>query len=144
MSNNLAYQIEIRAPRAKVWQMMLGDAGYREWTAAFFEGSYFQGRWETGADMLFLGPSGEGMRAVIEQASEPDFVSIRHLGEWRNGAPVENPDWKDATESYRLSETQAGTTRVDVALTEIPESYHEMMNKTWATALAKLKAICEP
>lgn len=35
---------------------MLGDATYRQRTAAFNVGSYFQGDWSEGSKMLFLGP----------------------------------------------------------------------------------------
>ncbi|MFO1250189.1 MAG: SRPBCC domain-containing protein [Inhella sp.] len=142
MGQALNYQVEIRSPRARVWEQMLGDAGYRDWTTAFCEGSYFEGRWETGADIRFLGPTGDGMRARIEAAREPEYVSIQHLGELVGNAPKECSDWQDVFERYTLSE-QGGGTRIDVALSQVPEAYVEMMNTMWPAALQRLKKACE-
>ncbi|MBH9579328.1 SRPBCC domain-containing protein [Inhella proteolytica] len=142
MAIKLDYVIEIRAPRARVWTQMLGDAGYRDWTAAFCEGSYYEGRWETGADMRFLGPSGDGMRARIEVAREPEYVSIEHLGELVGGAPKECADWQGVFERYWLKD-QGGATRIEVELNQVPEAYVEMMNTMWPAALQRLKKACE-
>lgn len=142
MGAPLNYVIEIATAPARVWEQMLGDAGYRDWTAAFCEGSYFEGRWETGADMRFLGPQGGGMRARIEAADRPTYVSIQHLGEIRDGVAEQSADWQGCFERYRLLEHPAGT-RLEVELTAVPEDYLEMMNSLWPAALARLKALCE-
>ena len=39
--------IEINASREQVWDAVVNDAKYREWTAEFHEGSYFEGDWKT-------------------------------------------------------------------------------------------------
>lgn len=142
MGQPLNYAVEIRAPRPRVWEQMLSDAGYRDWTAAFCEGSHYEGRWETGADMRFLGPSGEGMRARIEQAQAPGYVSIEQLGELAGGMPKEGSDWQGVFERYRLLE-QAGGTRLEIELSQVPDAYVEMMNSLWPAALQRLKQACE-
>ncbi|MBH9551566.1 SRPBCC domain-containing protein [Inhella gelatinilytica] len=142
MGQDLNYSVEILAPRERVWEQMLGEAGYRDWTAAFCEGSTYQGRWETGADMLFLGPSGDGMRARIELARAPEAVSIQHLGELAGGAPKEGSDWQGVFERYHLL-VQGGGTRLEVELTQVPQAYVEMMNTMWPVALQRLKQACE-
>ena len=142
MGQALNYQVEIAAPRARVWEQMLGDAGYRDWTTAFCEGSYYEGRWETGADIRFLGPTGDGMRARIEVAQAPEYVSIEHLGELVGNAAKECGDWQGVFERYRLSE-QAGGTLLAVELSQVPDAYVEMMNSMWPAALARLKKACE-
>ena len=48
--------IEINAPVKKVWDTMLEDATYRQWTGAFNPGSFYKGSWEKGSKILFLGP----------------------------------------------------------------------------------------
>lgn len=142
MTSPLSYTIDIPAPRSRVWSCMLDDATYREWTTAFHEGSYYEGEWKTGADMLFLGPEGGGMRARIERADEPEYVSIQHLGELRDGAPVAGENWAGAYERYRLSELADGGTRLDVELTGVPDEYTAMMNTMWPKALERLREIC--
>jgi uncharacterized protein YndB with AHSA1/START domain len=138
----LHYSIEIPASRARVWSCMLDDATYREWTRAFCEGSYFEGEWRTGADMRFLGPGGGGMRARIERAEHPSYVSIQHLGELRDGASGTGPDWAEAYERYHLHQLADGSTRLEVTLSGVPDEYVDMMNQTWPLALERLRQLC--
>lgn len=142
MSGRLNYTIEIPVPRARVWACMLDDATYRDWTTAFAEGSYYEGEWSTGADMRFLGPGGGGMRARIEQADAPEYVSIRHLGELRDGVPADASDWDGAYERYRFHEMADAATRLDVELQNVPDEYVPMMNAMWPKALERLRQIC--
>jgi uncharacterized protein YndB with AHSA1/START domain len=48
MKKTLQFTTLIRAPRARVWDTMLEPPTYREWTAAFTEGSHYEGGWEAG------------------------------------------------------------------------------------------------
>jgi len=100
----------INAPRQKVWDTMLQDATYREWTSAFNPGSYYKGNWEEGSRILFLGPnpdgSGEGgMVSRIAKNQPHECISIEHLGVIENG--VENTsseltkEWAGALEKLK-------------------------------------------
>jgi hypothetical protein len=142
MPQTLTYTIDLPAKRDRVWHLMLDDASYRDWTTAFHPGSYYEGEWKTGATMLFLGPEGGGMRAVIEAAEFPSYVSIAHKGEVKDGKAVDGPDWEGAFERYRLSELPGGHTRLDVSLSEVPEAYVDMMNQMWPKALERLRQMC--
>ena len=63
------HSITIRAPREAVWDAMLGPETYRAWTAPFCEGSYYEGSWNTGDRIRFLGPGGAGgMTSVIAES----------------------------------------------------------------------------
>ena len=91
---NLKFSIFINAPREKVWNAMLGDATYREWTKPFNETSYFEGDWSEGSKMLFLGEDKDGkvlggMYSRIAKNIPFEYVSIEHLGEVHDG--VEKP-----------------------------------------------------
>lgn len=140
----------VNAPREKVWDVMLSDATYREWTAAFNPGSYFKGAWETGSKMLFLGPNPEtggegGMVSRIVEARRPEFVSIEHLGLYGDGKEItEGPEvegWKGAFENYTFTEKDGGTeVVVDV---DTKEEYLDFMQKAWADGFAKLKELAE-
>ena len=68
----------IHAPVPTVWRLMLGPESYRRWTSAFAEGSTFDGAWEQGAKIRFLGPSGDGI--VSEIAENREHVDAP---EWR-------------------------------------------------------------
>jgi len=142
----------INAPREKVWNAMLSDVTYREWTAPFNpagSGSRFEGSWEKGSKIKFLGVNEEtgkeegGVYAEIADNRLYEFVSIKHLGEVKDGVEAAWPDPEQAGfENYTLTEKDGGT-EVSVGLKNIPDDWVEMMNDSWPKALEKLKEIAE-
>ncbi len=140
----------INAPRSKVWDTMLGDATYREWTKPFNPGSYFKGNWEVGSEMRFLGPdpkdgSEGGMVSRIKENRLHDFISIEHLGMTKNGVDDFTSDevkkWIPAFENYTFLEKEGGT-EVQVDL-DVSEEYKEMFLEMWGKALQVLKELAE-
>lgn len=147
MKQTLEFTIDIQAPRAAVWDAMLGPETYKAWTAPFCEGSYYEGSWEQGRKIRFLTPSGEGMVAEIAENRRHEFVSIRHLGEITpGGAEDVSSDkvrsWAPAYENYRFEDLPGGATRVRVTVDSLPD-YLEFMQLTFPKALQELKLICE-
>lgn len=145
----LHYTITINAPKEHVWHMMLDDKPYREWTLPFnATGSYYEGKWEEGSDMLFLGPEADGsvsgMYSRVAAARPYDFVSIEHLGEIRKGErhswPTEMAD-SSIFENYTFVEKD-GATEVLVEL-DSNEQFKAMFDEMWPKALLKLKEISE-
>ncbi len=142
--------IFINTPRERVWEIMLSDATYREWTAAFNQGSRFEGNWEEGSKMLFLGPHPEtgkemGMVSRIKENRKPEFVSIEHLGIYADGVEDTTSDmakkWAPAFENYTFNEKDGGTELVvDM---DIDEQEKPMFEEMWNNALVKLKALAE-
>lgn len=145
MKKTLTFSVLIQSPRRVVWNMMLGPDGYRLWSAAFMEGSYFSGSWEKGEKIQFLAPSGDGMIAVIADNRLYEYVSIRHLGEISAGVEdTTSPkvlDWAPAYENYTFADSGAGT-EVTVTLDTVAE-WEKFMVDTYPKALALLKEICE-
>ncbi len=146
--NTLNFSIQINAPKEKVWNTMLEDATYREWTKPFNETSYYKGDWSEGSKILFLGTdpkTGEhegGMVSRIAKNIPFEHVSIQHLGMIENG--IEKP-WEEegyGFENYTFVEKEGGT-EVLIELTNIPEEYSEMMNDMWPKALEVLKNLAE-
>ena len=142
----LRFETDIRSPRETVWRTMLEQDTYRIWTAEFSAGSYYEGSWEQGARIRFLAPNGGGMDAVIEENRPFEHISIRHLGEIRNGVDDTNSDavksWPgNAFERYTLRE-ENGVTHLEVTLDVTPD-YEAMMNDMWPRALQRLKTLVE-
>jgi uncharacterized protein YndB with AHSA1/START domain len=141
----LHFETLINAPRRDVWDTMLEPETYQKWTAEFMEGSYYEGSWEKGESIRFLGPDGSGMKAVIAENRPHEFVSIKHVGLITDGVEdtesEEVRSWAPAYENYTLSERDKST-RVEVDIDVTPE-YEEMMTETWPRALEKLKEISE-
>jgi uncharacterized protein YndB with AHSA1/START domain len=135
----------IQAPRQVVWNTMLERQTYEIWTTEFTEGSTFEGSWNQGERIRFLAPGGSGITSVIEENRPLEFISIKHLGEIKNG--VEDTDsaqvrsWAPSYEKYTFSDA-GGVTQITVAVDVIPE-FEDYMVTTWPKAFAKLKALCE-
>lgn len=137
----------INAPREKVWKTMLEKDTYEEWTVPFHEGSTYEGSWEEGSEMNFIGPSEDGgvggMYAVIAVNRPHEFVSIKHLGEIKNGekSPWPVVEGQEGYENYAFKDVEGGT-EVMVELT-VPTEWKDTFNDMWPKALAKLKEIAE-
>lgn len=143
--NTLHFAVTINAPREKVWRTMLDNATYREWASAFMEGSYYQGDWNEGSKIIFLGPDPEtgkeaGMVARIKENRPYKFVSMEHYAEISDN--VEKPFPDVGLENYSFADKNGGT-EVVVELTAIPEEYKQMFEEMWPRALDRLKEIAE-
>lgn len=139
------YSTHINAPRKKVWEVMLGEATYREWTSIFMPGSYFEGDWSEGSEMLFLGPGAEGeqdggMKALVKENRAQEFISLEYSAEIRNGIEVSMEG--NGFENYTLQDKDGGT-ELFVDLLNLPDSYADMFNDGWPKALEKIKELAE-
>jgi hypothetical protein len=142
--------IFINASRAHVWDVMLADETYREWTSAFSLGSYFKGDWSEGSKILFLGPDPNGggdggMVSRIRENRLHEFISVEHLGIVQNG--IEDTEsaaakaWAPAFENYTFADSNGGTElTIDM---DIQSEEKATFDGMWAAALARLKAIAE-
>jgi hypothetical protein len=141
----LHFSTVINAPRQAVWDVMLGAETFRAWTAAFAEGSYFEGAWEQGQKIRFLIPDGSGMTSMIAESRPYEFISIKHLGVVKDGVDDTESeaarDWAPAYENYTFLDAGSATAlKVDV---DAPPDFEAFMEDAWPKALAKLKALCE-
>jgi len=135
----------ILAPAEKVWNTMLEDETYRQWTRAFTEGSHYKGSWEEGAKILFLDPDNNGMVSTIAENRPHEFISIKHIGIVKDGEEDTESDeakkWAPAYENYTFEEKDGKTTlSVDM---DIEEEYEAMFKEMWPNALGKLKQLTE-
>ncbi len=148
----IQYTIQISAPASKVYDVMLGitnKSTYEQWTAAFNPTSTYEGSWEKGSKMLFVGTDekGEkgGMVSEIADINPNLFVSIRHYGLVQGNAEItEGPEvekWANGFENYTFEEHD-GSTMVTVDL-DTTDDFVDFMNETYPKALDTLKEICE-
>lgn len=146
------YSTTISAPASKIFDSMLGltdKKTYEEWTAAFNPTSTFEGSWEKGSKMYFIGIGEDGKRGgMLSEIAEniPNkFVSIRHYGmldgenEITTGELVEK--WTGGHENYTFEEKN-GSTLLSIEI-DIVEEYEDFFNETWPKALEVLKMMVE-
>jgi hypothetical protein len=148
----LQFKVSIHAPVAKVYDMMLGISNkttYEQWTSLFNPTSTYEGKWEKGSKILFVGvdEKGEkgGMVSRIVENLPHQFVSTQHYGlvkgneELTEGEEVEK--WANGFENYTYTELNGYTTvTVDI---DTVEAFLDYMNEHYPLALEKLKEICE-
>lgn len=148
----LQYKVSINAPATRVYNVMLGISSkstYEQWTALFNPTSTYEGSWNKGNKMLFIGvdEKGEkgGMVSRIADIVPNRFVSIQHYGlvkadkEITEGPEVEK--WANGFENYTFEENN-GTTTVTVDL-DTTEDFIDYMNETYPKALDTLKELSE-
>lgn len=148
----LQYSTKINAPVSKVYDTMLGTSDkstYEQWTAMFNPTSTYEGTWEKGSKILFVGVDEQGtkggMVSRIVENTPNQFVSIQHYGlvkgdqEITEGPEVEQ--WANGYENYTFEDIN-GSTTVTVDL-DTTEDFVDYMNETYPGALGKLKEICE-
>ena len=153
----LQFTVSINAPVTKIYDFMLGinsKSTYEQWTSLFNPTSTYEGSWDKGNKILFIGvdEKGEkgGMVSKIAENILNRFVSIQHYGllkadkEITEGPEVEK--WANGFENYTFEENNGpdsyrGTTvTVDLDTTE---DFLDYMNQTYPKALDKLKELCE-
>jgi uncharacterized protein YndB with AHSA1/START domain len=145
----LHFEISINAPVEKVYDTMIHPQGYKEWTKAFCDTSYYSGSWEKGSKMLFIGVNKEGkqegMVSRIKENIPYQLISIEHLGilngpeEITSGPAVDG--WNGALENYNFSYENGKTTLV--VNMDSNEQFKTFFEQTWPKALQKLKEMCE-
>lgn len=148
----LQFKTDIDAPAAKVYNTMLGldnKTTYQTWTAEFNPTSTYEGSWEKGSKILFIGTdeNGEkgGMVCKIAENIPNTFVSIRSCGVLKGDTEITTGEdaekWAGGLENYTLTENN-GTTTIVVDVDMI-EDYVDYFNETWPKALGKLKSMLE-
>lgn len=148
----MQFNVNINAPVNKVYDYMLGinnKKTYEQWTALFNPTSTYEGTWNKGSKILFLGTDekGEkgGMISELVENIPNKFVSIRHYGLIKAGQEItEGPEvekWANGFENYTFKENN-GSTTVTVDL-DTAEDFLDYMNETYPKALDKLKEISE-
>lgn len=148
----MQFKVSINAPVSKVYDVMLGISNkltYEQWTALFNPTSTYDGNWEKGSKIQFIGTDEKGEKGgMVSEISDniPNrFVSIRHYGLLKANVEItEGPEvekWANGFENYTFEENN-GTTTVTVDL-DTTEDFLDYMNQTYPKALDKLKEICE-
>lgn len=136
----LKFNIEINAPREKVWSALWEEQSYREWTAVFTPGSYAKSDWQEGSRIEFLNPSGNGIFGIIDKNIPNTQMTFKHQGELKNGEEITG-EWSGALESYFLSDKNDGT----LLSTEMEstEDFQQYFKDVFPKAMETLKQIAE-
>jgi uncharacterized protein YndB with AHSA1/START domain len=146
---HIHFSIQINAPRQKVWDTMLGEETYKQWSSVFnpdiSSESYVEGSWDEGSDIKFLGKDKDGaisgMLGKIQESRPGEFVSIKYSGELMQGKETMYGPDELYFENYTFNEKDGGTELiVDI---DVKDEYKDMFNGMWPKALETLKELAE-
>lgn len=139
------FEININAPRSKVWEVLWGKESYPAWTSVFSEGSMAVTDWKKESKVLFLDGKGQGMVSMVAENIPNEFMSFRHLGVVKDGVEDTESDevkkWAGSLENYSLKEVN-GKTELKVDM-DISADYKDYFEKIWPKALEKVKDLSE-
>jgi len=143
------FEIVIDKPVEKVFGTMLEKDTYNGWTSVFNSSSRFEGSWQKGSKILFLGEEDSGntsgMVSWIKDYHTDRSVKIEHQGIIKNGEEImigpEVDIWKGSIESYSFKALN-DKTMLSVDFDSVKE-FDSYFAETWPKALYKLKSICK-
>lgn len=141
----LEFNIVINATPEEVWQVIIGKDTYGQWTAPFASGSSVETDWKKGSKALFLDGKGHGMVSRIAESIPGKFLSIQHLGDYKDGVEDLNGYETEGNdqffENYKLEEID-GKTHWQVTV-DTQEDWAKYMEDTFPEAMAKVKELAE-
>ena len=145
----LKFDVEINAPVDVVYSAMIGKETYSQWTAEFDPSSRFEGSWDKGSKIQFIGCDENGIEGgMVSQIKEniPNkFISIKHLGMLKDGEEITSGEevekWAGGLENYYFY-PNGNKTRVEVIVDSYPE-FDEFFSAAWPKSLNILKEISE-
>lgn len=143
----LQFKTVIDAPRSKVWNILWDDDTYRKWTSVFSADSHAVTDWKKGSKVLFLDGKGSGMVSTVAENIPNEYMSIKHLGEVRDGVEDTTSErvkkWGagDAQENYTLKDVD-GKTELTIDL-DMSEEFKDYFVDAFPKALDKVKELAE-
>lgn len=124
---------------------MFDPLAYRDWTRAFAEGSYYEGVWAAGHRLRFLDPQGFGMEAIVDERVLHERLSLRLVGEIRDGKPLADSRLlrEPARERYVFNAVPGGGMDRVIQLQSWDDGFTDFLQDTWPKALLRLEALAE-
>lgn len=147
--DKLRFSININAPVERVYNNMIGDKTYSKWTYPFNPTSTFEGNWEKGKSINFVGidENGKkgGMICKVKENIPHKFISLEMEGILKENEAITSGEevekWKGGLENYYFF-PNGNQTKLEI-ITDSNEDFKEYFEETWPQALKKLKEICE-
>jgi uncharacterized protein YndB with AHSA1/START domain len=125
----LQFEISIKARPATVYNVLTDKHDYQDWTKIFNPASRYEGSWEKGKEILFIGCDAEGneggMYSRIKENISTRFISIEHLGELQ-GDQKKPGDWAGTLENYSIID-EGKTTLLRIEM-DSPEAFKDYFN----------------
>lgn len=148
-TERMHFETYIESPPEEVYRLMLDRETWSQWASAFDPGSFYEGSWESGAEIRFMATGRDGTRSgLISRITENipgQYISIDHVGLILEGQEITSGNEVDKLtgnlEYYSFLKQDEGTLlSVDI---EVNNEFSPYLVDSWPKALEKLKELCE-
>lgn len=135
---------EIKAPKNRVWQVLLTPEFFTEWGTAFCPDSKMKGDWKLGGSITYLDGNGMGLQGKVIEFDPNNRVTVEYDATLLNGNATKEDEqgWIGCKETYILSDVNGGThLKVE---SEVPTvEFYEELGSGWDRALQQIKVLAE-
>jgi len=136
-------EIEISAPREKVWAVLLDETYNSDWYSIFSEGTTAKSDWIEGHKISFTNKTGSGIVGKIARKKPYEKLQFVYDGMIVNGTEdYDSPMAKSVIgieETYRLSDKN-GNTLLEISCDMVDEHFDEM-SRLWEAALQRISEL---
>lgn len=138
----MQFQVDIRAAKEKVWNILWQDQTFREWAGIIDPGTYMVGELKEGNELQFISGNGYGVTSLVEELTPNEFLLLRHQADTQDSGKQEREkEWTGGKESYTLTEKD-GTTTLTAAF-DVPPEMEEYFKTNYPKALGRVKELAE-
>lgn len=136
-------EIEITAPRDKVWTVLVESTYNRDWMSVFSPGTKASTDWIEGHRIKFTDNSNNGLIGKVTTKQPYEIIRFTYEGEIRNG--VEDYESEMARkisgteEVYELSDFN-GNTKLRIS-SDMDDEYFDQMSEAWDAALQRISEL---
>lgn len=141
--NEMKFQIEINAPKQRVWDTLWQDETFRQWAGLIDPGTYMTGELKEGGEVQFISAeNGYGVTSLVEKLIPGEYLLFRHQADTQNsGEQQREKEWTGGKESYELVESSGVTTLI--ATFDVPPELEEYFKDNYPNALSCVKSLSE-
>lgn len=141
--NKMQFQVEINAPKEKVWGTLWQDETFRQWASIIDPETYMVGELKEGNEVQFISAaSGYGVTSLVAKLVPAEFLLLKHRADTQEtGKQERDNQWTGGEESYSLVEKD-GVTTLTVAF-DVPPELEEEFRVSYPKALERVKELAE-
>ena len=138
----MQFEIEIHAPREKVWATLWQDRTFRQWADLIDAGTYMVGDLEEGSTIQFISAEGYGVTSLVSALIPDEYVLFKHQADTQDkGSSSRDDQWTGGRESYTLTYDD-GVTSLAMSF-DVPVELEKTMSESYPKALQKVKELSE-
>src|SRR5687768_4584167 len=132
--------VNIAAPAAAVWELLVNPELAARWAEAFSEGTYVESDFGQGSKVIWKDKEGNtGAKGVVMLRREMELLEVAFYDDV-------NADDHQPTGQYRerfALSSEKGKTRLSISAGPLPEEHYKIHEPLWTAALEKIKTLAE-